>query len=110
MRKSDLNRLKFSLGISQKVQCSEEKTEEYRKLISEGQALPDGVFCENANDTPEYACFYTVQDAPLTKEELAEYLQYKQLRSIITIKNCVVYFTVISIISLCIALISLIMS
>ena len=36
----------------------------------------------------------------LSKDEIAEYLQYKQLKSIITIKKCVVFFTVLTIISL----------
>ena len=36
----------------------------------------------------------------MTEEEIAEYLRYKELKMLRTIKNCVVFFTTLAVISL----------
>ena len=84
-----------------------------------GCTLPDGVsFCTQcgaslnsnaATPTAEAAGLRTELEVlkyqlgisnSLSNDELAEYIQYKQLKSIITIRKCVVFFTVLTVISL----------
>ena len=96
----ELEQLKYKLGILQEVDCTYEEDEKYREMLQENKPLPDGILCRNPEGSAEYASFYKVERTTLSEDELAEYLQYKQLKSIITIKNCVVFFTVLTIISL----------
>ena len=44
--------------------------------------------------------FYTIHETDLTESEIREYLTYKQLSLIRTIKNCVMFFTVLTIIGM----------
>lgn len=99
--KKELEELKLQLGMLQKLECTEEQNAVYRTYIAQGKPLPTGIFTNYTPGSPiEFATFYTIQSTALSKEELAEYIQYKQLRSLITIKRCVVFFTVLTIISL----------
>ena len=96
----ELEKLKYDLGILKEVNCPTEETKAFRKLLEEGKPLPEGVLQHNADDEPEYATFYRVEKTDLSPEELSQYIEYKRLKSLITIKNCVVFFTVLTIISL----------
>lgn len=44
--------------------------------------------------------FYTVKDSGLTEDERRLYIELKKLEYIKTIKNCVLFFTVIAVIGL----------
>ena len=96
----ELEQLKYELGILREVDCSYEENEKYRKLLQENKPLPKDILCRYPDGSVEYASFYKVERTALSKDELAEYLQYKQLKSIITIKKCMVFFTVLTVISL----------
>ena len=96
----ELEQLKYELGILKEVGCSDSETEEYRKLLSQDMPLPDGILRRDPEGSIEYASFYKIERTALSKDELIEYMQYKQLKSIITIKKCVVFFTVLAVISL----------
>ena len=97
---NELEQLKYKLGILQEVDCSDSEILEYRQLLSQGMSLPNGVLRRNPDSSDEFAMFYTVKESKLSKDELSEYIQYKQLHTLITIKKCVVFFTVLTIISL----------
>ena len=96
----ELAQLKRELGIMQEVDCSEEENQEYLKLRRDNKPLPNGVLTRHRNGSIDALEFYRLQETSLAKEELFEYIQYKQLRTLITIKKCVVFFTVLTIISL----------
>jgi len=102
---TELEQLKYELGILQEIDCSYEENEKYRKLLKENAPLPNGILRRNSDGSVKYASFYKVERTALSKDELSEYLQYKQLKSIITIKKCVVFFTVLAVISLVCSLI-----
>ena len=102
---TELEQLKYELGILQEVDCSYEENEKYRNLLQKNEPLPNGILRRNSDVSVEYASFYKVERTALSKDELAEYLEYKQLKSIITIKKCVVFFTVLTVISLVCSLI-----
>ena len=101
----ELEQLKYELGVLQGVDCSYEENKKYRELLQENKPLPNGILRRDPDGSVEYASFYKVERTALSKDELSEYLQYKQLKSIITIKNCVVFFTVLTVISLTLSLI-----
>lgn len=97
---TDLKNLKESLGLREKVSCTLEENEAYAELLKNGQPLPEGVEQDDPNDKPEYASFHVPQETTLSREELAEYISLKQLKLLTTVKNCVVFFTVLTILSL----------
>ena len=97
---NELTELKCQLGVFKEVDCTDSETEEYRKLLAQGLSLPAGVLRRNSGESDEYAMFYTIRETKLTKDERSEYIQYKQLSTLITIKKCVVFFTVLAVISL----------
>lgn len=106
--RNSLKDLRHEFHIAERRPCSEEETQKYTQFIKEGQSLP-----ENITASKEYGMggeviyhFYISDQSDLSHEELYEYIMLKQLQNIRTIKNCVVFFTALSIISLLISLIS----
>ncbi len=96
-----LQSYKFEFDLLQKIPCSKQENKEYRKLLKEGGVLPDGVFAYVYNDgDTSTGEFYTIYKADLTEEEIAEYLTYKKLSLLKTIKNCAVFFTALTIIGM----------
>ena len=92
---------KFEFNLLQRIPCSKQDNKEYAKLLKQGRTLPEGVYAYVYDDgeisTNE---FYTIYETDLTEAEIQEYLTYKQLSLIRTIKNCVVFFTVLTIIGM----------
>lgn len=92
---------KLDFGLLQKIPCTKEENKKYEDLLNNGKPLPDGVFSyienngKESNDT-----FYTIYETELTKEEINEYLALKKLKLLNTIKNCSVFFVVLTIISI----------
>lgn len=109
--KDMLRESRFEYGILKDVPCSEKDNQKYQKMLEKGEKLPDGV-CQYKNAaTGEFIGeFYTVIDQHFSDSEKQEYLKYvelsykkEELRHIETIKNCVVFFTVLTVISLLIS-------
>lgn len=69
--------------------------------MKEGKTLPKDVF-SYTYQTGETSTtdFYTVYEADLSEAEIAEYLTYKKLSLLITIKNCAVFFTILAVIGI----------
>ncbi len=99
--REELQSYKFDFDLLQRIPCSKQENKEYQKLIKDGGVLPEGVFAY-VYDSGEASTteFYTIYKADLTESEIAEYLTYKKLSLIRTIKNCVVFFTVLTIIAM----------
>lgn len=99
--KEKLRSYKFEFDLLQRIPCSEQENKEYQKLLKEGNVLPKGIFpyvyTDGETSTTE---FYTIYETDLTDAEITEYLTYKKLSLIKTIKNCIVFFTVLTIISI----------
>ena len=98
--REELRAYKAEFGLVQKIPCPRQENKQYQKILKDGGTLPEGVYAYDSvyGETPE--AFYTVYEADLTAAEMQEYLTYKRLRMIRTIKNCAVFFTVLAIISL----------
>ena len=99
--RKELRSYKFEFDLLQKIPCSKQENKVYAKLLKDGGVLPEGVFAyvyeDEAISTTE---FYTVYESDLTESEVTEYLTYKKLSLIRTIKNCIMFFTVLTVIGM----------
>ena len=101
--RDELRAHKFEFDLLQKIPCTKQENKEYQKLLKDGGTLPEGVYAyvyvydSGETSTTE---FYTIYETDLTESEIREYLTYKQLSLIRTIKNCVMFFTVLTIIGM----------
>ena len=99
--RDELRSYKLEFDLLKEVPCSEQENKEYQNRLKERGDLPEGVFAyvysNGAISTTE---FYTIQETDLTTAEIKEYLMYKKIKFLKTIKNCVVFFTILTIISM----------
>ena len=98
--KGKLNSFRIEHGICKRNFCSNEENQKYKKILAEGGTLPENVFNYTDDWTRDGEEFYTIQKSDLSEEEIKELLMYKQLSMVKTIKNCVVFFTVLTVIGL----------
>lgn len=93
-----MNRVQY--GLNRDVPCSYQENKTYSKMLKNGETLPEGVFPYSYTDgTKSDSAFYVLGDEP-TDAEISEFLKYKELELLSTIKNCVVFFTVMAIIGI----------
>ena len=104
--RKQLNSYKYEFDLLQKVECSKEDCKKYKEMVENNQTLPEGVYRYVYENGEQADIFYTIYKPDLTDAEIAEYLSYKQLGYIKTIKNCVLFFTIMAIISLAASLIA----
>ena len=100
----ELNRYRREYDLIQKIPYSYKENKEFQKMKNDGEPLPDGVVEYTVTGEP-IGEFYHLYQANLTEAELTEYLTYKKLKMLRTIKNCIVFFTVMTVISLTLAII-----
>ncbi len=98
--RQELTEFKAKFNLIQKIPCSKEDNKRYTQMRINGQALPDGVYAYEYYVADDYTEFYTLYIPDLSAAEINEYLTYKQLALLNTIKNCVVFFTVLTVIGL----------
>ncbi len=99
--RDELRAHKFEFDLLQKISCTKQENKEYQKLLKDGDTLLEGVYAYVYNNGETSTTeFYTVYETDLTESEIREYLTYKQLSLIRTIKNCVMFFTVLTIIGM----------
>ena len=101
--KKELQSYRFDFNLWQKIPCSKEDNKKYEQLLKKGGPLPEGVFPYIFEESPTNE-FYTIDKNNLTESEKQEYLRYNQLTFLKTIKNCVLFFTILAVISLVICL------
>ena len=99
--REELRTHKFEFDLLQKIPCTKQENKEYQQLLKDGGTLPEGIFAY-VYDTGETSTsdFYTIYETDLSESEIREYLTYKQLSLIKTIKNCILFFTVLTIIGM----------
>ena len=99
--RDELRAHKFEFDLLQKIPRTKQENTEYQQLLKNGGTLPEGIFAY-VYDTGETSTseFYTIYETDLSESEIREYLTYKQLSLIKTIKNCILFFTVLTIIGM----------
>ncbi len=99
--RNELRSYKFEFDLLQKIPCTKQENKQYKKLLKDGGVLPEDVFPyiydNGETSTTE---FYTIYECDLTESEITEYFTYKKLSLIKTIKNCILFFTVLTIIGM----------
>ena len=94
----ELLQLKYDSGLCREVDCSEEENRAFAELLKQKKDLPADVLRrEDENHRNE---FYRVVPLEISHEELKEYCILKQTKHLHTIKNCVLFFTVLAVLSL----------
>lgn len=96
--KEGIEQTKVNLGITRYINCTESENIAFRNLIRQNKALPPNVYLVKGTNNISTACFFKVLEPP--EKDIDDYLKYSQFKMIRTIKNCAVYFTTLSIISL----------
>ena len=92
--REELKSLKLKSGLRQQIDCSEEDTKKYQQMAKDGEPLPDGVY-QYKDDFGDGPRFYTLYETDLTEKEMLEYFIIKQSLHIQTIKNCVIFITLV---------------
>ena len=105
--RKEIESYRYEVGLLQKISCSKEENIKLRQMLKNGEKLPNGIYrCVDGTGT-EMNDFYKVYKPDLSQEEINEYLLYKKLSMINTIKNCAVFFVALTLISLMISVIVL---
>ena len=106
--KQELFEKQIQYGLYQIESCSEEDNAKYASMAQKGEPLPKNVRRYKNTVTDQYVDqFYYLKDSKLTDSERQEYLRYLELDRLNTIKNCLLFFTVLTVISLIIGFIAI---
>ena len=96
--------LKYESELCQEVDCTEEENKKFSEMLAHKEELPTDVIQRQTSYGAKLDEFYRVIPLPLSSEDLLQYCALKNMKNIKTIKNCVVFFTVIAILSLTVSL------
>lgn len=98
--KKNLRNVWLDMHFLQDIACSKEENKQFRQLKKNGETLPEGI--REYQDVNGFGTgeFFRIYDAGLTENERMEYTFYGILQQLRTIKNCCVFFTTLTVISL----------
>ncbi len=94
----ELEKLKFELGIIQKVYCSKVEEKEFKRLKKLNQPIPEDIEIDIVNDS-----YFRYAETDMTKEEIKELLLYRQVKYLEKIKNSIKFFVVLTVMSIIIS-------
>jgi hypothetical protein len=103
--KRKLRELHIKHGVFNQVLCSEEESVSLRLLKKSGEPLPDDIYLKYAHILDDKGRFYRLTKADITEKEINELLMYQQTSYLKSIKNGVMFFVVLTIITIAIAII-----
>jgi len=92
--KKELFELKVELDVIQQVECSKDEEKQIKELLKHKQLLSDDIHTAS-NDT-----HFRFVHTDLSKEELDELLLYRQIQYLKTIKDCMIFFVVLTVIAI----------
>lgn len=91
---------------SEKQLCSNADQEKYSQMLKNGEPLPDNIYVEhNEHDNRNY--FFECNSLNFSNEEQIKYLFLKLVSDTQTIKKCIIFFTIVAVISMIVAIGSL---
>lgn len=93
-RKNELNMMRLENGVFEKDVINDEKTKQYRDLVFSNKELPENINYDNYND------YFFKLKTNFTDKEISEYIGYKQIQLLSSIKKCLVFFVICFIIEL----------
>jgi len=92
--KQELRNCLFELGIQTKLPCTPKENKEYRAMQKDNKPLPEGI-----HQYTESYRYYRVKKTDLPDEEIDRLLRYRQTLYLQSIKNSMVFFVALSVIS-----------
>lgn len=105
--KLELSAFYDEMGFTVRVSCTAEENAAYAAQLKATGSLPAGVYqYRDAYSNEPVDQFYTVHQSSLTDAEKQAYITCCNFKNVYTIKKCVVFFTVLTVIQLIAALIS----
>ena len=99
--KQELFDKQIEYGFLTIMDCSEEDNLKYSEMKNNGQALPENVHPYKDTSNNQYVDkFYYLKDSKLSDAERQEYLKYIELDRLNTIKNCLIFFVILTLVLL----------
>ena len=89
-------------GLIQRIGCTKEETKVFRNLAKNNQPLPEDVHISKDDFSDDN--YYRIHSSDLSDTEIAEYLMYKQLDSIMAMKGYMYFFVVLTIVDMLVML------
>ena len=103
--------LMYESGLCREIDCTDEENQMFLDMIKRKEELPIDIVRREESNGTKLDEFYKVVPLEITSEEIQKYCALQNAKNIKTIKNCVVFFTALTVISLvvtfCLLLISL---
>lgn len=96
--KDEIEEYKLECGFIKIIPCSNKENKEYEKIAEEGRAFPENVKPYTYYDGTRSGEYYKVHEENLSFDERLEYLAYKKLSLLQTIRNCVIALLIIGIV------------
>lgn len=87
-------------GFRKKRDCTEEENARYLEMIKNGETVPDNVGRYLDDNEQPTDTFFIIENDDMTHEQRMEYLSMKQHEELVSIRECMVFFTVITILGL----------
>ena len=106
--KTELRKFYSDFYFLQRIDCSNNDNKKYKQMQKNSEPLPDGVYEYKSVYEEKTGVFYTVYDPGLSQNEKIEYLLFTHLNMLRTVKNCILFLTLTSIITAIVILSSLI--
>ena len=90
----------YEYGFKQRQDCTDEENAQYLEMINNGETIPDNVGRHLDEKEQPTENFYRIEKAEMTYEQRMEYLAMKQHEVLVTIRNCTLFFTVLTVLGL----------
>ena len=91
--RQEIKDLKRVVGLAWKDKCTQAESEKFKHISVDN--LP-----ENISFDADYGEYYKYQEADVSEEEKQEFYTLKQLSYLKSIRKCLIFFVVLTIISL----------
>lgn len=99
-----LRQLRFNAMFMQQIDCTKEENVQYRKSRQNGEPVPEDVYEYKDEQGNPLGNFYRIYETDLSPAEKEEYLLLKKSADIRTIRNCILFFTVLALFNLTISI------
>ena len=97
--RDDMKSLLCDLGALIKQPCTDEENKQFDMLKKQKQRLPEDVYPYEQSDG-----YYRLVKSDLTDDEINRLIMLKQTQYLYTIRNCLIFFVVLSVIAILLAL------
>ncbi|MBR5140313.1 MAG: hypothetical protein IKV16_04580 [Clostridia bacterium] len=97
--KRELEEYRVEYGFIKEEYCTYEENQKYEEILKNGGTLPEGVKPTCYEDGTRSGMYYTVHEEKLTDAERLEYLSYKKLSILKSIRSLVIGILLIAIVS-----------